>query len=142
MMFSEKISNLLKNQRFAVIATQDTNGPYTNLVSFLVDNNFKKIYFPTSRKTKKYQNLSKNSRISVLIDNRVNKPLDIKDAIVITAIGKSKGNNQKEIKNEFLKKHPYLKEFIFSNDCIIIEVSIEKFIFVDNFKNVTEYNLL
>ena len=76
-------------------ATQDKNEPYTNLVSFLEDKDFKKIYFPTSKKTKKYENLSANSKTSILIDNRGNKASDIINTIVLTAIGFSK-----EIKEE------------------------------------------
>ena len=137
----EKFRNLLKNQRFAVIATQDKNEPYTNLVSFLVNNDFKKIYFPTSKKTKKYENLSANSKISILIDNRGNKPIDIKNAIVVTAIGKSRETKEKSVKNEFLKKHPYLKDFINSPNCAMIEISIEKYVIVDNFENITIFDL-
>ena len=120
----EKISNLLKTQRFAVIATQDKNEPYTNLVTFLASKDLKKIYFPTSKNTKKYENLSTNSKISILIDNRVNKPKDIKNAIALTAAGRSKEIKNKEIVNSFLKKHPYLRDFVYSKDCSMIEILI------------------
>jgi len=138
---SKKFKDLLIDQRFAVIATQDENEPYTNLVSFLVSKDFKKIYFPTSRKTKKYENLSANSKISILIDNRVNKPNDIIYTIVITGIGISGEIQNKEITNKFLKKHSYLKDFVSSPDCAMIEIFIEKYILVDNFENVTIYQL-
>lgn len=137
----EKFSNLLKHQRFAVIATQDKNQPYANLVSFLVKNDFKKIYFPTSKKTKKFQNILANSKISILIDNRGNKPIDIKNAMVVTGIGITKEIIEKKVNNEFLKKHPYLKDFINSPNCAMIEISIEKYILVDNFENVNIYNI-
>ena len=136
-----KFSNLLKEQRFAVIAAQDQNEPYTNLVSFLVKDDLKKIYFPTSTKTKKFQNLSANSKLSILIDNRENNPIDIKNAIVVTAFGQSKETKQKEVIHNFLKKHPYLIDFINSPNCTMIEISIEKYIFVDNFENVTILDL-
>ena len=32
----KKFINLVKNQRFAVIATNDKDEPYTNLVSFMI----------------------------------------------------------------------------------------------------------
>ncbi len=132
----EKLKILFKEQRFAVIATQDKLEPYTNLVTFLVGEDFKKIYFPTSKNTKKYENLSSNSRISILFDNRVNKPKDIKNAIAVTAIGKSREIKDSEIIKKFLKKHPYLKEFVNSADCAMIEIQVEKYIVVDNFQNV------
>lgn len=135
------LNNLLNKQRFAVIATQDKNQPYTNLVTFLASKNFEKIYFPTSKNTKKYKNLSSNSEVSILIDNRVNKPKDIKKAVAITAVGKSKETKEVEIKKNFLKKHPYLKNFINSKNCAMIEIQVEKYIIVDNFQNINILNL-
>jgi len=132
----EKLSNFLKKQRFAVIATQGNNELYTNLVTFLVNQNIKKIYFPTSKNTKKFKNLSSNSMVSILIDNRVNKPKDIKNAIAVTVIGKSKEIKDKKVNKKFLKKHPYLKEFVTSKDCAMIEIDVEKYIIVEKFQNV------
>ena len=132
----ERLSSLFKEQRFAVIATQGKLEPYTNLVTFIVGKNFKKIYFPTSKNTKKYENLTSNSKISILFDNRVNKPRDIKNAIAVTAVGKSREIKDLEVIKKFLKKHPYLKKFVNSADCAMIEIQVEKYIFVDNFQNV------
>lgn len=132
----EKLKILFKEQRFAVIATQDKLEPYTNLVTFLVGENFKQIYFPTFKNTKKYENLTSNSRISILFDNRVNKPKDIKNAIAVTAVGKSREVKDSVVIKKFLKKHPYLKKFVNSADCAMIEIRVEKYIVVDNFQNV------
>ena len=132
----EKIKKLFKEQRFAVIATQSKTEPYTNLVSFLVRRDFKKIYFPTLKNTTKFKNLSEYSRISILIDNRGNKPKDIEKAITVTAVGKTSVVKDSKIVNLFLKKHAYLKEFINSPECAMIEVDIEKYIVVDNFQDI------
>jgi len=132
----ENIKNLFREQRFAVIATQGKNEPYTNLVSFLAGKDFKKIYFPTSKKSKKYENISKYPGISMLVDNRDNKPEDIKNAIAVNVFGKSKETKNKEIIDNFLIKHPYLKDFINSPDCTMIQIDVEKCIAVDNFQNV------
>lgn len=136
----EKLSNLFEKQRFAVIATQGKNLPYANLVTFIIGEDFKKIYFPTSKYTKKYENLSSNSMLSILIDNRVNKPKDIVNAMAVTAVGKSRETKDKQIIKKFLKKHPYLKEFVNSKDCAMIEIKVEKYIVVDNFQNVNILN--
>jgi len=138
--YKQKLKEILKNQRFAVIATQGKNEPYTNLVSFTSNENLKKIYFPTSKKTKKFENIIRNSKISILIDNRGNKPKDIKNAIAITAVGIAKEIISSEIVNNFIKKHPYLKDFINSYNCAMIEINVEKYIIVDNFQNVNIIN--
>ena len=132
----KKLNNLLKEQRFAVIATQGKNEPYTNLVTFLASDNLKKIYFPTSKNSTKYENLSANSRISILIDNRGNKPEDIENAMAVTAVGKTVMKTDNLILKDFLEKHPYLEGFLKSKDCTMIEINIEKYIIVDSFQNV------
>jgi len=137
----QKIKKIFKEQRFAVIATQDNNEPYTNLVTFLSNEDLEKIYFPTSKKTQKFKNLSRNSRISILIDNRGNKPKDIQNAMAVTAVGKTSEIYDHKINNDFLKKHPYLVDFINSKDCTMIEINIDKYIVVDNFQNVDVLNI-
>ena len=136
-----KLNDLFKSQRFAVIATQGKEYPYTSLVSILVSDDFRKIYFPTSKKTIKYENLSLNSLISILIDNRKNEPGDIKNATAVTAIGKSFETKDDNIKNEFLVKHPYMKDFINSKGCVLIEIIIKKYIIVDSLENVNVLDL-
>mgnify|MGYP006292093049 CR=1 FL=1 len=131
-----KILKLLMGQRFAVIATQGKTEPYTNLVSFLAGKDLKNIYFPTSKNTRKFKNLSEHSRTAILIDNRGNKPMDIENAMTVTAVGETSVINDKQINYFFLKKHPYLKEFVNSSDCAMIEIGIEKYILVEHFQEV------
>jgi general stress protein 26 len=138
----QKLADLFNEQRFGVIATQGKTEPYTNLVTFLTSEDFKKIYFPTSKKSKKYENLSENSRMSILIDDRGNNPQDIKKAMAVTAVGISKENKDIKIVNAFLLKHPYLKKFVNSPNSVIIEIGIEKYIIVDRFENINTIDFL
>jgi len=137
----KKLFKMLEKQRFAVIATEGKKEPYTNLVAFLASEYFRKIYFPTSKNTRKYKNLSANSRISILFDNRGNKPNDIKKAMAVTAVGRSKETKNQEIVNLFLKKHPYMKDFVKSPDCAMIEINVDRYISVDNFQNVNVFDI-
>ena len=135
------LKKLFQNQRFAVIATQDKNEPYTNLVAFFSTNNFKNIIFATSKNTKKFNNILKNSRISVLIDNRDNTVSDVDNAVVVTAIGSAEEfkEDTQQIKNSFLEKHPYLADFIDKSDSTFISVKVDKYIVVNNFQNVKTF---
>ncbi|TXT53196.1 MAG: Pyridoxamine 5'-phosphate oxidase-related FMN-binding protein [Promethearchaeota archaeon] len=135
-LLKQKIGKMLEEQRFAVIATQGKTEPYTNLVSFFANKDLKKIYFPTSKNTRKFKNLSKHSRLSILIDNRDNEPVDIENAMTVTAVGETSVTENAEIIHLFLQKHPYLKEFTNSNDCRMIEIDIEKYSIVENFQEV------
>lgn len=139
-LIKENLRDLLNEQRFAVIATQGKNEPYTDLVTFLVTNDLTKIYFPTSKTTKKYENISGNARISILFDNRGNTPADIENAMTVTAVGTTKETFEKQINTLFSQKHPYLTAFVNSPDTIMIEIDVEKYIVVNNFQNVNILN--
>lgn len=134
----KKLKNLLKKQRFGVIATQGETEPYTSLVAFTNSDDIKHLVFATSRNTKKYDNIIQKSRMTMLIDNRGNKPLDIKNAVSVTALGSA--NEIKNRKNYYiqlyLKKHPYLSDFINSKDTAVIRLKVEKYILVNRFQNV------
>lgn len=139
----EKIETLLESQRFAVIATQGEIEPYTNLVAFICSKDLKQIIFATSKNTKKYNNIIKNSKMSMLIDNRGNKPDDIKNAVVVTAVGIADElkHDINFYKNLYLKKHPYLEDFIKSPDTVLINLMVERFLLVDHFQNVKVINI-
>ncbi len=132
------LKNLLKNQRFGVIATQGSTGPYTSLVAFINSHDLKKLVFATSKNTKKYDNIIQNSRMTMLIDNRGNKPLDIKNAIAVTAFGSANEikRNVEDLKMLYLKKHPYLSDFVNSKDTAFISLKVEKYLLVNRFQNV------
>jgi uncharacterized pyridoxamine 5'-phosphate oxidase family protein len=132
------LTHLLNTQKFGVIATNDKTIPYTNLVSFECTKDLKNIFFTTLRNTKKYENILKNSKISILVDNRDNKGSDIKNAIVASAIGSANEivENKDKYKKLLLEKHPYLSDFINSSDSTIININIDKYIFVSGLKKV------
>ena len=133
----EKLESLLQSQRFAVLATQGEIEPYQNLIAFINTKDLKQIIFATSKNTKKYDNIIKNSKISILIDNLGNKPDDIKKAVVVTVVGIADElkHNLDLYKNLFLKKHPYLADFINLPDTILINLKVENYLLVDHFEN-------
>jgi len=83
----KRIKELFLSQNLAILATQNKGQPYTSLVSFASSDNLKQIFFVTPQYTRKYMNLSADSRVSMLVDNRSNKASDIGKAIAVTVIG-------------------------------------------------------
>ncbi|UCE36940.1 MAG: pyridoxamine 5'-phosphate oxidase family protein [Thermoplasmata archaeon] len=136
----EDIRDLFKSQRFAVVATSNGGHPYTNIVSFSYSEDLKSILFVTKRNTRKFRNISSEPRTSVLVDNRKNSPSDLAEACFVTILGKSKEvqlDKDEKIK-KFLNLHPYMSDFTNEPDCAIIELVVDRFLFVRNFQDVVE----
>jgi nitroimidazol reductase NimA-like FMN-containing flavoprotein (pyridoxamine 5'-phosphate oxidase superfamily) len=129
---------LCTKQRFAVIATQNGTEPYTSLVAFSATKDFSHLIFATLRQTRKFTNIIKNPKISMLIDNRENLSSDVKNTIAITVLGTAyeiKDNTQ-HFMDIHLKKHPYLTKFVQNPNCALIGLSVKKFYMVQQFQQV------
>jgi len=136
-------ANIIKNQKYAVVATQGLDDLYTTLIAYYSTDDLKNIYFVTSKRSKKYRNLIHNPNVSLLIDDRKNKSSDLLNATAITAIGQAfeLKDNLSKIINLFINKHPKLKKFIESPESVLIDVKVDKYIFVNNFQNKNILNL-
>lgn len=136
------IQKLLETQLFAVLATQSEEYPYCSLVGFASSSDIKEIYFATTRATHKYKNMTAHSKISLLINSQSNKADDFKEAQALTAFGTAvEVKNDQEALGLYLKKVPYLEDFVKSADCALIKVNIDRYILVSNFQNVQEYSV-
>ena len=135
----EFLKDLFSSQRLAVLATQSKKQPYGNLVAFMATGDLKHLLFATTRATRKYANISKNPRIAMVVDTRSNQEADFHQAAAVTATGivkEMEGPERKRFKNLYLKKHPYLKEFVSSPDCALLRMDVETYYVVRQFQNV------
>jgi len=118
-------------QRFAVLATQQSDQPYINLVAFAASDDLSSILFATSRNTQKYRNMQENEKVAILIDSRHNEPSDLTGALAITALGAAseivKDGKDSPVQN-YLDRHPTLKEFLRRPETAIISVKITDYI--------------
>jgi len=134
------ISKIGSKQLFAVLATSNKNQPYTSLVAFALTEDLKKLVFITPRDTRKFQYLSENNRVSLMIDNSENQKVDISKAVGITITGKSRdssGEERENLLNLFITKHPQMNEFAFSKGCSVVSVDINRYDVVERFQNVS-----
>lgn len=138
------VQGLLNSQRLAVLATlmSDQLGrPYSNLIAFAATDDLKEILFATTRATRKFKNLAEDPRVSLLMDNRSNQEKDFGEASAVTVLGTAEevlGSERESYLQLFLKKHPYLEEFVTAPTCALIRVKVEKFIMVTQFQEVRE----
>ena len=129
---SEKVlRQILMSQRFAVLATQQNDRPYINLVAFAASDNLSYIWFATDSNSQKYRNIKENDKVAILIDSRHNKPSDLVEALAITALGSASEVTRDKIENQqenYLDKHPTLSPFLSRPDTVLIRVKITEYI--------------
>ena len=142
--YKKDLKSLFETQPLAVLATHGEGQPYTNLVAFVASKDLKVLYFATSRGTRKFANLSADSRVSMLMDNRSNQVSDFREAMAVTATGRAieiKGEEKEEVMAAYLAKHPHLEEFISSPSCAIIKILVESYYMVTRFQKVIEIHV-
>jgi hypothetical protein len=79
--------------------------------------------------------------VAILVDNRSNAEVDLREAIAVTVLGKAAEvpHTEREEKNAvFLAKHPTMSEFIRSPNCAMLEVAVDRIYVVSRFQSVTE----
>jgi general stress protein 26 len=140
----EKVNDLLTEQRLAVLSSYMKDQPYPNLIAFVHTNNLKNLYFATLKNSIKYTNIKDNPKISLLVDNRDNTPTDISEAIALSVFGTISEIDCKDeqCKDIYLRKHPYLKDFLEMPDCALLKIIVEKYLIVSNFQNVNILNIM
>jgi nitroimidazol reductase NimA-like FMN-containing flavoprotein (pyridoxamine 5'-phosphate oxidase superfamily) len=139
----ERLSAMDKDQLHAVLATESDGQPYTSMIAFALSPDKKGIVFITPQKTRKYKNILKNNRVSLLIDTRSNTEKDYMSAESLTILGNAfpvrKGEMWSELTKALIQKHPKLNEIIRSAETKLILVKITRCIHVTRFQNVSEW---
>ena len=139
-----ELTQLLNSQRLAVLSTHNAGQPYASLVSFAATPDLMQLLFATTRSTRKYANLTSDSRAAMLVDNRSNEEADIHSAMAVTATGVVREISEAE-KDEalilYLGKHPYLKDFVNSPSCAFLKLAVKTYFLVRRFQNVVEIHM-
>ncbi|MFO7982023.1 MAG: pyridoxamine 5'-phosphate oxidase family protein [Desulfuromonadales bacterium] len=142
----DEIGTLLQDQRLAVLATSLDGHPYTTLVAFAASDDLRHLFFATTRATRKYSNLTSDSRVSLLVDSRRNETDDFRQAAAVTAIGQARpmeeSGTQAEARRLYLGAFPYLREFLDSPTCVLVRVDVRRYIRVDRFQHVLELDMI
>ncbi|NIQ37641.1 MAG: pyridoxamine 5'-phosphate oxidase family protein [Proteobacteria bacterium] len=138
------LTDLFNTQHLGVLATQGGGQPYSSLVAFTATDDLKYLVFATTRATRKYANLSSESRVAMLIDNRSNQDSDFHNAMAVTAMGTAeevKDREKDQLIKRYLAKHPYLEGFVMAPTCALLKVRVDKYYVVSRFQNVMELHL-
>lgn len=142
--FRQRLAELFRTQSLAALSTHHQGQPYTSLVAFHASDDLKNIYFVTPTTTRKFRNLTADSRVSVMINSSTNQTSDFHRAISVTAVGRARivdGSDMATLLAQYLDKHPHLEEFAHSPSCALVNVSVKSYYMVKNFQNVMELHL-
>ena len=137
----ETLRDLLTSQQLAVLATHRDGQPYASLVAFAATQDLKELLFATAWTTRKFANLARDSRVSLLVDSRSNRDVDIHQAMAVTAIGTAEEVREADrgrYLEIYLAKHPHLEEFVKAPSCALIRVRVASYNLVSRFQKVME----
>jgi hypothetical protein len=127
-----------------VLATQQKGQPYASLVAFAATPDLKELLFATARSTRKFANLTQDSRVSLLVDSRSNRDADIHQAVAVTVIGTAVEVEEMDrggCLGIYLGKHPHLEEFVKAPSCALIRVRVDSYNLVSRFQKVMELHV-
>ncbi|MFW9920459.1 MAG: pyridoxamine 5'-phosphate oxidase family protein [Candidatus Thorarchaeota archaeon] len=133
---------IMDEQRVAVLTTMGKQFPYSCLVSFDVSRDIDYLFFATKRKRQKFENIMKDPRVALVIDDRDNTDFSLHGTNVISLSGIAEdyqGEDLQLLLQSLEKKHPYLKDFLKSEDTSLIRVMIDTIYLVDNFERVRRF---
>jgi general stress protein 26 len=135
------IGDLLESQLFCVLTTNlaESNFPYSSLIAFLDSDDFKSLYFATSRKTTKFTNLLSDPKVCMFFDNRTNELDDVKNTITATVLGSVEELDKitkKNILEQFIQKYPQLKQFVKKSSTAFLRMIVDEYVVVHSFSKV------
>lgn len=140
----KQIRELFHKQKLAVLSTHYEGQPYANLIAFVGKEDLKEVFFITPRATRKFANLSADSRVAILINSSLNVDADFHEAVAVTALGNAKeisDTEKDQVLSLYLAKHPYLEAFATSPTCAVVRVTITTYVMVKNFQHVMELHI-
>ncbi len=139
------IRELLEIQAFAVLATQGKGITVTSLITFASSIDLKYIVFATPRQTGKFNLITNDENISILVDDRSLHQDNINNISALTITGKARIlSNDKEILewgNRLTRKHPNLTSFVMAPTSAVILVEVVRYQYVKKFQEVWEWDL-
>ncbi|PKP47777.1 MAG: hypothetical protein CVT94_10285 [Bacteroidetes bacterium HGW-Bacteroidetes-11] len=124
------IEDIFRISRFAVLATESYGQPHASLIAVTPMENFRKLIFATYRNTRKYQNLTYNGKVAVLVESVDINRSGLKDSFVLTAFGQVEDIDIAEkdlVSRAHLERHPGLLSFMQSKDCALVRIKVDSY---------------
>jgi len=139
--FIDRVGELLDSQRVGVLATHYQNTPHQSLIAFICSEDLRDIFFVTPDYTRKVEAMRVDPRVALLVDDRQNMESDFDSCIAVTAKGLAEQLPRSPCPpafSRYLRKHPYLEEFVASPTCCYYRIHVRSYTLVSHFQKVEE----
>ena len=133
------IEEIFKNSRFAVLATEGDGQPHASLIAVTPMKGYRKLIFATYRNTRKFQNITHNGKVAVLVESIDISSSGQKESFVLTAFGQVEDIEPEEKNMVFkahLERHPGLLSFMQSEDCSLVRIKVDTYQVVRGIEDV------
>ena len=135
MEITKDVKDLLKNQKLCTLATCVENRPYVSLMNFTYVEEENKVILSTRRDSKKYNNIIKNKKISLLLFSNSS---ELSATFLGTAMTMD-GEKERRYRDMHMKKNN-MPQFILGENIGVVVFSIEQVIISDKQDRVTYIN--
>ncbi len=125
----ETMKDVMRSQDMCVLATVSGTNPHCSLMAYITDDDCRNVYMITLKHTTKYQNLTVNPSVCLLIDTRLSDRGEQRrkaKALTVNGVFK-KIEDPKEhlaVRAKLLQRHLQLKEFASQPDAEVFAVKI------------------
>ena len=133
----KKIKALILRKDCCVLATTDGETPHCSLMAYLPSDSGERLFLVTSSASRKYQNIRRHPRVSLLIDTRGEQQRELTQALTVTGTCDLLQDTAEiaRVKAAFIRQHPHLDNFIRSDDIVVVCVQIDFFLLLEGPEN-------
>ena len=139
----EKISVLIKDQRFCVLSLKGENTAYGSLVSFSYADDLSEFVIPLQKGSRKYNLLVKEKEVCLVMDNRDTSPPSPNHIEGVNLLGTANllcdDKKRDGLKNQLIKRHPQLKSFVSSPTCSFFTITPKTFYHIVRFQEIYQW---
>ena len=134
------IADFLETQTLGVLGTIDPEGkPFGSVVGYTFSPDLTRVFFATSRMTRKYRNLQQHPDVMMVVHSATNQALDFQQATALTIQGRVcslEEAHQPDLHRHYLERHPYLADFLAAPSTVLIGIQVVSYSLVQRFQNV------
>ncbi|MGD9192408.1 MAG: pyridoxamine 5'-phosphate oxidase family protein [Desulfobacterales bacterium] len=107
--------------------------PHCSLMAYVPGDSGERLFLVTSSASRKYQNIRRHPRVSLLIDTRGEQQSEFTQAVTVTGTCDILQDTAKiaQIKADFVRQHPHLEDFIRKDDIAVMCVQVDFFLLLE-----------